>query len=231
MGKKKRQRFAELETFDHVIQPAFDEAFGKDHPIKGTWKSGFFHNDSPLTLELGCGKGEYTTGMARRFPDRNFVGIDIKGARIWRGAKTALGEQLQNVAFLRTRIEWITSFFAPDEVEEIWLTFPDPQLKKKRKRLTSAGFLNQYTRILKDGGHVHLKTDSQELFAYTLDLLHYNHLPVQVSSNDLYHSKLDSDLLGIQTFYERQFLEKGMKITYLCFSLPHEKPIEEPPKD
>jgi tRNA (guanine-N7-)-methyltransferase len=231
MVKKKLQRFADMETFSNVVQPAFDEVFGKDYPLKGNWNHLFFKNDNPIVLELGCGKGEYTTGLARRFPKKNFIGIDIKGSRMWKGARTALGEHLDNVAFLRTHIEMIRSFFGKNEIEEIWITFPDPQLKKKRKRLTSARFLNTYGGFLKKGGLVHLKTDSTVLYQYTIDLARFNQLPVKINTRDLYHSGIDSDILGIQTFYERQFLDQGMKITYLCFELPDGKKIEEPAEE
>jgi len=231
MVKKKLQRFADMETFSNVVQPSFDEVFGKDYHLKGNWNRTFFKNDNPIVLELGCGKGEYTTGLARRFPKKNFIGIDIKGARIWKGARTALAGQLDNVAFLRTHIEMINSIFGPDEIDEIWITFPDPQLKKKRKRLTSSRFLNAYTSFLKNGGLIHLKTDSTVLYQYTIGLVRFNQLPVQINTRDLYHSGIDSDILGIQTFYERQFLDKGMKITYLCFELGNGKKIEEQPDE
>jgi tRNA (guanine-N7-)-methyltransferase len=231
MVKKKLQRFVEMETFPNVVQPAFDEVFGKDYRLKGNWNRLFFNNDNPIVLELGCGKGEYTTGLARRFPGKNFIGIDIKGSRMWKGARTALASHLENVAFLRTHIEMIQSFFGTDEIEEIWITFPDPQLKKKRKRLTSARFLNTYGNFLKKGGLIHLKTDSPVLYQYTIDLARLNKLTVKINTRDLYHSGIESDILGIQTFYERQFLDQGMKITYLCFELPDGKKIEEPPEE
>jgi tRNA (guanine-N7-)-methyltransferase len=231
MVKKKLQRFADMETFSNVVQPAFDEVFGKDYHLKGKWNQLFFKNDNPIVLELGCGKGEYTIGLARRFPKKNFIGIDIKGSRMWKGARTANAENLDNVAFLRTHIEMIRSFFREDEIDEIWITFPDPQLKKKRKRLTSSMFLNAYGGFLKRGGLVHLKTDSTAMYQYTLDLARFNHLPVKINTRDLYHSGIESDILGIQTFYERQFLDQGMKITYLCFELLDGKKIEEPAEE
>jgi tRNA (guanine-N7-)-methyltransferase len=227
MAKKKMKRFAELETFHNVIQPEFSEVFGKDYHIKGSWNKEVFRNGNPIVLELGCGKGEYTTGLARRFPTKNFIGVDIKGSRIWRGARTALADRLENVVFLRTRIELIRSFFGEDEIDEIWLTFPDPQVKKKRKRLTSPRFLNAYGCFLKTNGLIHLKTDNLVLYQYTLDLAKHNSLPVRINTRDLYHSGIESDMLGIQTYYERRFLEKGIKITYLCFELLNEKTIEE----
>jgi tRNA (guanine-N7-)-methyltransferase len=231
MVKNKLQRFADMETFSNVVQPAFDEVFGKEFRLKGNWNRLYFKNDNPIVLELGCGKGEYTTGLARRFPKKNFIGIDIKGSRMWKGARTALAELLDNVAFLRTHIEMINSFFGKDEIDEIWITFPDPQLKKKRKRLTSPRFLNTYSGFLKMGGLIHLKTDSAVLYQYTIDLVRFNQLPVKINTRDLYHSGIDSDILGIQTFYERQFLDQGMKITYLCFELSDGKKIEEPAEE
>jgi tRNA (guanine-N7-)-methyltransferase len=231
MVKKKLQRFTDMEAFSNVVQPAFNEVFGKDYPLKGNWNRLFFKNENPIVLELGCGKGEYTIGLARRFPKMNFIGIDIKGSRMWKGARTALSEHLDNVAFLRTHIEMIHSFFGENEIEAIWVTFPDPQLKKKRKRLTSSRFLNTYGGFLKKGGLVHLKTDSTVLYQYTIDLAKFNRLPVKINTRDLYHSGIDSDILGIQTFYERQFLDQGMKITYLCFELSDGKKIEEPAEE
>ncbi len=228
MTKKKLQRFAEMEGFSHVIQPSFNDVFGKDHHLKGKWHKEVFGNDNPIVVELGCGKGEYTTGLARKFPHKNFIGIDIKGARIWRGATTALSEKLQNVRFLRTRIEVINSFFSKDEISEIWITFPDPQLKKKRKRLTSSRFLERYSRFLKDGGLVHLKTDNVVLFEYTLRLAELNRFELHYSTAELYHSGISDDILEIKTFYEKGFLEQGMNITYLCFSLPHDTQVQEP---
>lgn len=229
MTKKKLQRFAEMETFANVIQPRFDEVFHTDFHLKGLWNKQCFRNENPVVLELGCGKGEYTTGLARRYPEKNFIGVDIKGSRIWRGARTALAERLTNVMFLRTRIEVISSFFSEDEVDEIWLTFPDPQLKKKRKRLTSSRFLNSYRRFLKHNGIIHLKTDNPVLYRYTLDLIDWNNLKLRFHSDDLYHSGIVDDILDIKTFYEQQFLDQGLNIHYLCFELPHDKIIEEPP--
>jgi tRNA (guanine-N7-)-methyltransferase len=229
--KKKQQRFAEMETFENVIQPEFDEVFGKDYKLKGQWHSQRFHNDHPVILELGCGKGEYTVGLARRFPEKNFIGVDVKGSRMWRGARTALQENLTNVVFLRTRIELINSFFGPGEVDEIWVTFPDPQLKKRKKRLTSSRFLLNYSRFLKNNGKINLKTDNTVLYSYTLDLAQVNNFRIITQTDDLYHSGLNNELLEIRTFYEQQFLDQGMKINYLCFELPHEKTIEEPPEE
>jgi tRNA (guanine-N7-)-methyltransferase len=228
MTKKKLQRFAEVETFDNVIQPEFKEVFSTDHHLKGNWNTLQFGNDNPLVLELGCGKGEYTLELARRYPEKNFIGIDIKGARIWKGARTALAENLNNVRFLRTHIELINSFFGSDEVSEIWITFPDPQLKKKRKRLTSPGFLSRYTGFLRKNGLIHLKTDSQILYRYTLEIAGLNRFNIILNTEDLYHSEISDEILNIKTYYESGFLAQGMNITYLCFALPHEKEIQEP---
>ena len=173
MGKDKLRKFRENLTFDCFIQPEFDEVFRCDHPLKGHWRSDFFHNDNPIVLELGCGKGEYTVALAERNPSRNFIGIDIKGARMWRGAKTATDRKMPNVGFLRTRIEFINGLFAEGEVDEIWITFPDPQLKSRRakKRLTSPLFLGYYAHILSPGGWINLKTDSKHLFGYTNEVV------------------------------------------------------------
>jgi tRNA (guanine-N7-)-methyltransferase len=226
--KKKMQRFAEMKTFSNVIQPGFDEVFGKDHQLKGCWKQREFGNEQPLVLELGCGKGEYTVGLGKRFSNKDFIGIDIKGSRIWRGARTALMENLSNVRFLRTHIEFINSFFGTNEVDEIWITFPDPQLKKKRKRLTSPRFLTNYSRFLRNHGIVHLKTDNDVLYRYTLELARINEFNIIYQTSDLYGSGIVDEILEIKTFYERQFLDQGMSINYLCFELPHEKEIKEP---
>ena len=218
-----------MEAFDRVIQPGFEEVYKTDYVLKGKWAEELFQNSNPITLELGCGKGEYTVNLAKRYPDRNFIGVDIKGARIWKGAKMAEELNLKNVAFLRTRIEMIQSFFAKDEVEEIWITFPDPQLKKKRnkKRLTASRFLNLYKNFLIDNGLVHLKTDSQVLHHYTRELLEHNKLNIVRQSDDLYQSGFDDDVLHIKTFYENQFLSEGCKITYISFQLPSLGLIEE----
>lgn len=227
MSKGKRFKFAEVETFSNVLQPAFDDVFGKDYKLKGKWNELFFHNSNPITLELGCGKGEYTLGMAKIFPARNFIGIDIKGARIWKGAKKALQDNLNNVAFLRTRIDFITSFFAKDEVEEIWITFPDPQLKKDMKRLTSSRFLNRYKQFLTSDGFIHLKTDNPELYDYTSRLARFNGLNVLSRSDNLYQSKLNNKILSIRTFYESMWLEEGFKIHYIQFQLNNNNVIRE----
>ncbi|HCT30255.1 MAG TPA: tRNA (guanosine(46)-N7)-methyltransferase TrmB [Bacteroidales bacterium] len=229
MGKNKLKRFEENNTFPNLIQPRFEEVFRKDHSIKGNWNESFFKNDKPIVLELGCGKGEYTIGLSRQYPEKNFIGIDIKGARLWRGAKTAVEGSMDNVAFVRTRIENITSFFAKDEVSEIWITFPDPQLKRINalKRLTSSVFLGLYKTILKPNGLIHLKTDSQELHQYTKSLAELNELKVHHCTNDLYLTVKNDPILSIRTFYEQQFLDQGKTITYICFELSNEKPFIE----
>ena len=220
-----------MKTFDNVFQPAFEEVFKRDFKLKGTWATRHFNNGHPIILELGCGKGEYTIGLAERFPEINFIGLDIKGARIWTGARKAYLERIPNVAFIRTRIEFVESFFGPDEVSEIWLTFPDPQLKKRRnkKRLTAARYLNSYRKFLKDEGLIHLKTDNPVLYGYTLELARYNGLRVEHATEDLYRSDNPGLVYSIQTFYEKQFIADGLKIHYLQFRLSHEKDILEPP--
>ena len=196
--------------------------------LKGRWNEQFFHNDHPIVLELGCGRGEYTVGLARLFPDKNFIGVDIKGARMWSGATESLHEGLKNVAFLRTNIEIIDRFFAPEEVGEIWLTFSDPQMKKATKRLTSTYFMSRYRRFLTDNGLIHLKTDSNFMFTYTKYMVEHNHLPVEFSTDDLYHSGLVDNILSIRTYYEQQWLDRGLNIKYLKFHLPQDGELQEP---
>ncbi|MFP4025372.1 MAG: tRNA (guanosine(46)-N7)-methyltransferase TrmB [Thiohalospira sp.] len=228
MSKKKLQRFAEMETFEHVVQPSYGEVFQKDYRLKGKWNKVFFKNDNPIILELGCGKGEYTVGLARQNPNINFLGIDIKGARMWRGAKTALQEELNNVGFLRTRIDFVTSFFAPGEVQEIWITFPDPQPKKYYKRLTSTRFLGYYKNFLNSNGYIHLKTDNKELYWYTKEVINKNNLEIIVDSENIYSNKIIAPVLLIKTFYEEQFLNEGKPIHYLKFRLNNVLKLEEP---
>ena len=221
MGKDKLKRFAENLTFECFIQPSFEEAFRCDHPMKGHWHDGFFHNDRPIVLELGCGKGEYTVALAERDPSRNFIGIDIKGARMWRGAKTVTERKIPNAGFLRTRIEMINSFFAEGEVDEIWITFPDPQLKTRRakKRLTSPLFLSYYAKLLTPDGKINLKTDSQHLYAYTQAVINHFGLPCEVANDDIYGSGFADEVLSVKTAYEQMFLERGLPITYTRFAL------------
>ena len=221
MGKDKLKRFAENLTFECFVQPAFEQMFRCDHPLKGRWHEDFFHNDRPIVLELGCGKGEYTVALAERNPDKNFIGVDIKGARMWRGAKSATEAQMNNVGFLRARIEFITSMFAKGEVSEIWITFPDPQLKTRRakKRLTSPIFLALYAEILEDGGWINLKTDSQHLYAYTQEVINRFGLEREVANNDIYGSGYADEVLSVKTAYEQVYLQRGLPITYTRFSL------------
>ena len=234
MGKNKLAKFADMATYPHVFEApgvAVDEA-----PFKmcGQWHEKFFNNDNPIVLELGCGRGEYTVGLARLFPDKNFIGVDIKGARMWTGATESLNEGMKNVAFLRTHIEFIDRFFAPGEVAEIWLTFSDPQMKKVTKRLTSTFFLERYRRFLVNDGLVHLKTDSNFLFTYTNYVVDENKLPVLFRTDDLYHTlSVEKDeevqrILGIQTYYEQQWIARGLNIKYLKFQLPTEGELREP---
>ncbi len=232
MGKNKLSKFAELDTNPLVFQYPFGrlrEAGG--FPLKGRWHSDFFHNDRPIVLELGCGKGEYTVGLGRLFPEKNFIGIDIKGARMHAGATAALAAGMTNVGFVRTGIELIDSFFAPDEVSEIWITFPDPQMKKVRKRLTSTRFMDLYRRVLTDGGTVHLKTDSPFLYAYTRAMVQLNGLDVRHDTADLYHSDIVDPILAIRTHYESQWLARGLTIKYLAFNLDRQTPLAEPEDD
>lgn len=228
MGKNKLKKFAEMETFDNVFQYPFAVVERDGFPLKGHWKSDFFKNDNPIVLELGCGKGEYAVGLARRFPDKNYIGVDIKGARMWTGAKSAVKEGISNVAFLRTNIELIDRFFEPGEVSEIWITFPDPQMKKVRKRLTSTRFLDLYRNILVSDGIVHLKTDSPFLYTYTDALVKLNGFSAEVNTADLYHSDIVNDILEIKTFYEQQWLERGLSIKYIKFHLDHTTELQEP---
>ncbi|MFD2863279.1 tRNA (guanosine(46)-N7)-methyltransferase TrmB [Mucilaginibacter antarcticus] len=214
MGKDKLRRFAEIETFSNVLQ--LDE--GK--PYKGEWSKSFFKNDNPVVLELACGKGEYTVNLAKLFPEKNFIGIDYKGNRIWRGAKTALEEGVNNVAFIRMQIETLTEFFAPGEVDEIWITFPDPQpqLSREKKRLTSPRFLNMYVEVLKPGGCVNLKTDNDGFYAYTAEKVQELKLVEHISTADLYHSEYADEVLSIKTYYEKKYLQHNKNINYIKFS-------------
>jgi len=219
-SKNKLKRFKENETFVNVIQPTREEAVNNTLDLKGNWRTEFFKNDNPIVLELGCGKGEYAVNLAKAYPEKNFLGVDIKGARFWRGAKTALEEDLKNVGFLRTQIELIDRFFEPDEVDEIWITFPDPQIKYKRTkhRLTNTEFLDKYKQILKPEGIMHLKTDSEFMHGYTLGLLHGLGETIEYAHHDVYGSEgAPQEVTSIQTFYEKQYLAKDKKITYVQF--------------
>lgn len=230
-----------METFKNVFQYPYGVISEVPFEMRGYWREQYFHNDNPIVLELGCGKGEYTVGLARVYPNINFIGVDIKGARIYTGAKQALEEGLDNVAFLRTSIEIIDRFFSEDEVQEIWLTFSDPQMKNVHKRLTSTFFMNRYRRFMIDGGIVHLKTDSNFLFTYTTYMVNVNQLPVLFRTEDLYGNELSEgrvaenqmdektrEILGIHTYYENQWIERGLNIKYMKFQLPREGELVEP---
>jgi tRNA (guanine-N7-)-methyltransferase len=223
MGKNKLKRFAENKTFDNVFQPERKEMIS-NFELKGNWNQNFFKNNNPVVLELGCGKGEYTVALAEKFPGKNFIGIDIKGARFWRGAKTAVEENLTNVAFLRTQIELIDHAFGENEISEIWITFPDPQIKFRRAkhRLTHPDFLKKYHKVLNENGIVHLKTDSEFLHGYTHGIIQLENHKVLISSHNVYHpdnKELPEEITSVQTFYEKKFLEEKKNITYIRFSL------------
>ncbi|MGB0593295.1 MAG: tRNA (guanosine(46)-N7)-methyltransferase TrmB [Flavobacteriales bacterium] len=220
MAKNKLRKFSQMAEYPNVFQPTFEE-LKSGFSIQGKWKSEVFKNDNPLVVELGCGKGEYSVGLARKYPEKNFLGVDVKGARMWKGASDAVNDGISNVAFLRTRIEFIEYCFTKSEVDEIWITFPDPQIKKKRakNRLTHPVFLERYSNILQDSGLIHLKTDSQFLHGYTLGIIegHQHHL--EDAEHDIYNAVLQRDNMEIKTHYEQLFLEKNMPISYLRFSL------------
>lgn len=257
MGHDKLRKFAENETFSCLLQPEASSVLDKiegsnslilrEHPIKGHWNERMFATAQPIVLELGCGKGEYTIDLSRREPSLNYIGVDIKGARLWKGAKFATENKLPNVAFLRTRIEFIEAFFAPEEVSEIWLTFSDPQMKSENCRLTSPLFLERYRKFLKKRGIIHLKTDSRFLYEYSKAVAEQNGLRILASTNDLYgtgrqdlsdcalrsvagESAIDA-LFEVQTFYERMFTAQGYKITYLSFVIDHDGPYIHPEFD
>ena len=252
MGKGKLAKFADMETYGNVFQYPYSVVSDVPFAMRGHWREQYFHNQNPIILELGCGKGEYAVELAKANPDKNYIGVDIKGARMWTGATRALQEGIGNVAFLRTNIEIIDRFFAEDEVQEIWLTFSDPQMKNPRKRLTSTYFMQRYRRFLQDRGVIHLKTDSNFLFTYTTLMVERNQLPVIARTNDLYGNEecgiesvaisspdgtaaansqlsiLNSQLRTIQTYYEQMWLSRGISIKYMQFLLPHDGPLEEP---
>lgn len=226
MGKGKLRKFAQMKEFGCVYEPEMDDIKQGNYPMKGKWSQEHFKNGQPLVLELGCGKGEYTVGMAQKYPNKNFIGIDIKGARIWRGAKTVEEEKISNAAFLRTRVEFIDHFFCPNEVSEIWLTFSDPQPKKERKRLSSPVFLEKYRKFLQPDGIVHLKTDNQLLYESTLEVCAENNCTILTQTDDVHGTFMQEseddellELLKIKTFYEQLFGEKGFKIKYVSFKI------------
>lgn len=221
-SKNKLKRFRENETFANVVQPDRDVLLSDAFELKGNWNRDFFKNDNPIVLELGCGKGEYTVALASKFPEKNFIGVDIKGARFWRGAKTAIADGIQNAAFLRTQIELIDKTFGPGEVSEIWITFPDPQIKYKRTkhRMTNASFLDRYKKILVPNGLMHLKTDSEFMHGYTLGLLHGLGCEVIYANHHIYRNEgAPEEVTGIQTFYESQYLAQDKPITYIRFKI------------
>lgn len=229
MGKNKLRKFADMKQIGFVYEYPFARLQAEGFPLRGCWGKEVFDNTNPVTLELGCGKGEYTVGLARRFPERNFIGIDIKGARMWSGATQARDLQLSNVAFLRTGIELLDCFFVSGEVDEIWITFPDPQMKKVRKRLTSTRFMELYRKVLRPGGTINLKTDSPFLYTYTREMVLLNSLPLHSDSADLYaEAGLQGTLTEIRTHYERQWLDRGLTIKYLSFGLPADGTLAEP---
>ncbi|MCH5231456.1 MAG: tRNA (guanosine(46)-N7)-methyltransferase TrmB [Muribaculaceae bacterium] len=231
MGKNKLKKFAEIERLECVLQYPRERLLNEGFPQKGNWNGAVFSAERPIVLELGCGKGEYTVGLAKTNPGKNFIGIDIKGARIWTGAKQVEEEQLDNARFLRTEIENLSHFFDSAEIDEIWITFPDPQMQKPRKRLTSTRFLQQYSSLLKPGGIVHLKTDSPFLYEYTRRLVKLNNLDILQDTDDLYGSGLADPISSIKTFYESQWLSRGKSIKLLSFRLRPDLELQEPESD
>ena len=230
MGKNKLRKFAEMENLPMVFQYPYGVLRDKGFAMRGHWHEEFFGNGNPITVELGCGKGEYAVGLARRFPERNFIGIDIKGARMWTGAKSAAAEGLRNVAFVRTSIELLEHFFAPGEVAEIWITFPDPQMKKATKRLTGTRMAELYRRVLAPGATVHLKTDSPFLYAYTEMMCRHNGLAIRCADADIDAGARAADpVLAIRTHYESQWLDRGLTIRYLAFGADGKESLSEPP--
>ena len=229
MGKNKLAKFADMEKFPNVFQvPSHLLREGTQFEMRGKWNEQFFKNNNPIVLELGCGKGEYTVGLGELYPEKNFIGVDIKGARLWTGAKSSNEKGMANVAFIRTDIEMIHHFFAENEVSEIWLTFPDPQMKKATKRLTATNFMRSYQQFVKPEGKIHLKTDSNFMFTYTCEMVNINKYPVVFSTDDLYASGLNDSILSIKTFYEQQWLSRGLTIKYIQFLLEKRDTFIEP---
>jgi len=228
VGKNKLSKFADLATYEHVVQIAYKELQSAEFKFKGKWNVAFFGNSNPVILELGCGKGEYAVKLAQHYPEFNFIGIDIKGSRMWKGATQAINLGLKNVGFLRTNIENIRMFFAEGEIAEIWLTFPDPQMKKTRKRLTATNFIENYRGIMIPNGIVHLKSDSNFMYRYTEAMVAENQFETIRKTEDLYSSEILDEVLSIQTFYEKQWLDRGLSIKYLAFRLSHQSKLQEP---
>jgi tRNA (guanine-N7-)-methyltransferase len=218
VAKKKLIHFRENLTFPHLFQPAYYE-LDNGFTLKSRWQRDFFHNDHPIVLELGCGKGEYTVGLALKYKERNFIGIDLKGARLWRGCKTVAEEKITNAAFIRSRADHLEKFFSQQEVSEIWITFPDPQPGKERKRLTSPVFIAKYRKILSENGIIHLKTDNFDFYSYTLDVIREHNHKLLFSTQDLYQTGSQEEVMAIQTYYEKIWLEMGKKICYLKFRI------------
>jgi tRNA (guanine-N7-)-methyltransferase len=218
VAKKKLIHFQENLTFPYLFQPRFDE-IAEDFRFYSRWHKDYFFNENPIILELGCGKGEYTVGLGEKYPQINFIGIDFKGARLWRGAKTVQEKKMKNVAFIRTQVDHINKFFSPGEITEIWITFPDPQPGKEWKRLTAPVFLDRYKMLLGPEGIIHLKTDNQDFYSYTLGIINKHHHSLLYSTDDLYHSGCTEDVVSIQTYYEKMWLEVGKRICYIKFIL------------
>ena len=231
MAKNKLAKFAEMDILPNVFQPKHVEIFRTDYSLKGKWNQEVFHNDHPIVLEIGCGKGEYAVELGKLYPEKNFIGLDIKGARMWKGAKAAINAGMENIAFIRMYAEMLESVFAQGEISEIWITFPDPQMAKARKRLTGTRFLSLYQKILSPGAVIHLKTDSPFLYTYTTELIKINNLPVFIQTDDLYNGETHDDILNIKTFYEKQWLSRGKQIKYIRFSMDLNTPLVEPEID
>lgn len=228
MGKNKLSKFADLNTYEHVVQISYKKLLAEEFQYKGKWSEAFFGNSNPIILELGCGKGEYTVKLATHYPEFNFIGLDIKGARMWVGATQGKENGLKNVGFLRTNIENIGLFFGGGEVSEIWLTFPDPQMKRTRRRLTATNFIEKYRLIMVPNGIIHLKSDSNYMYWYTEAMVAENKFEVIRQTDDVYQSELLDEILSIQTYYEKQWLDRGIAIKYLAFRISHQSMLREP---